>query len=470
MPIRRAYLLAGLALAGCDTRAPALASSQSADPQRVTVSRRAEARHPGLVVRLVGGRTGGTPKVYRLPDLAEVPHVLRGRLPAVERIIGLDPEAEFLYLRTPNSEILAYDLGSGRSDTVAPAAVRATLGPDGTLYTVDEKGRVVTVARRVRFAWPQVLKDLPSDLFGAVNQRLVAVVRQDTMRIITAGASQAQLVRQVRFSGDVAATVWGDLLAVAADSGVTLLDPLGRREPVFIRLSEHPRALAFSPSGHRIYVARRDWPGLGVVDRFEQKELDGIALPGEAATIRLDPLGRWLLARPAAGDSIWIVDLPLKRLAGTLPTTWQNDLPAVAPDGTVLLRQGQDVVAFRVDSADQQLHESGRSRDGGNDLWLVTRWRPRWGVVPAAGPDQTGDSVAAAAEVLYVQVSVSRNLTWSTEMAQQLSRAGLSARVLTPSRPDEGYRVVLGPYSTRAEAEAIGRKLGRPYWIYQPEQ
>jgi hypothetical protein len=71
--------------------------------------------------------------------------------------------------------------------------------------------------------------------------------------------------------------------------------------------------------------------------------------------------------------------------------------------------------------------------------------------------------------VLYVQVSVSRNLTWSTEMAQQLSRAGLAARVLSPSRPDEGYRVVLGPYGTRAEAEAIGRKLGRPFWIYQPE-
>jgi hypothetical protein len=206
------------------------------------------------------------------------------------------------------------------------------------------------------------------------------------------------------------------------------------------------------------------------VDRFEQKERDGIALPGEAATIRLDSFGRWLLARPASGDSIWIVDLPSKRLAGTLPTTWKGDLPSIAPDGTVLLRQGDDVVAFRVDTADKQLHESGRSARGATDLWVVSRWRPRWGFAPAAGPDAAGDSAAAGAEILYVQVSVSRNLTWSTEMAQQLSRAGLSARVLSPSRPDEGYRVVLGPYSTRAEAEAIGRKLGRPYWIYQPEQ
>jgi len=53
-------------------------------------------------------------------------------------------------------------------------------------------------------------------------------------------------------------------------------------------------------------------------------------------------------------------------------------------------------------------------------------------------------------------------------MAQQLSRAGLPARVLSPRSLDDGYRVVLGPYPTRNEAEAIGRKLGRPFWIYQP--
>ena len=53
-------------------------------------------------------------------------------------------------------------------------------------------------------------------------------------------------------------------------------------------------------------------------------------------------------------------------------------------------------------------------------------------------------------------------------MAQQLTRAGLAARVLPPRGPDDGYRVVLGPFPTRAQAEAIGRKLGRPFWIYQP--
>ena len=70
---------------------------------------------------------------------------------------------------------------------------------------------------------------------------------------------------------------------------------------------------------------------------------------------------------------------------------------------------------------------------------------------------------------LYVQVSVSQNQAWSVENAEQLVRAGLPARVLAPASPDEGYRVVLGPYPTRAQAEVIGRKLGRPFWIYQPQ-
>ena len=46
----------------------------------------------------------------------------------------------------------------------------------------------------------------------------------------------------------------------------------------------------------------------------------------------------------------------------------------------------------------------------------------------------------------------------------------LAARVLPPQQPDDGYRVVLGPFATRAQAEATGRRLGRPFWIYQPGQ
>jgi hypothetical protein len=41
--------------------------------------------------------------------------------------------------------------------------------------------------------------------------------------------------------------------------------------------------------------------------------------------------------------------------------------------------------------------------------------------------------------------------------------------VLAPRSIEDGYRVVLGPYPTRTDAEAIGRKLGRPFWIFQAD-
>jgi len=409
---------------------------------------------------------GGTPGLYRLPRLTPVDGILKGKLPPVERVVGLDAESEYLFVTTAKHELLALDLGSGRVDTVAVAVAKAALGPDGTLYAVDTLRHVISLSRRTRLAWPQALTAVPRDLFGATDQHLVGVIPQD--RLLVAAADQPATVRPIAAGGDVAASRWGDLVAVASDSGVTFYDPLGRRDPGFIRLADAPRALAFSPSGHRIYVARRNVPGLAVVDRYDRKELDGVALPGPVAALRLDPLGRWLLARPAVGDSAWIVDLPIKRHTGIVPTEWQADLPAISPDGMLIYRHGKDVLSARPDS----LTDVGKIVGGAADLWVLTSWLPRGvpasPVASAAGADTSGTSGPEGP--MYVQVSTSQNPEWSGHLADDLARAGLPARVLPPQHTDEGYRVVLGPYATREQAEATGRRLGRPFWIYQPGQ
>lgn len=423
-------------------------------------------RVPAAAIRLPA--KGGIPQLYRLPRLTSIDGVLRGKLPPVERVIGLDAESEYLFLTTAKHELLSFDLGSGRVDTVATNVRQAALGPDGTLYAVDSMRHVISLSRRTRFAWPQALTALPRDLFGATDQHLVGIVPQG--KLLVAAADQPPTVRTIAAGGDVAATRWGDLVAVASDSGVTFYDPVGRRDPAFVKLADAPRALAFSPSGHRIYVARRSVPGLAVLDRYEHKELDGIALPGPVAALRLDPLGRWLLARPTVGDSAWIVDLPIKRLTGIVPTAWQPDLPALSPDGVLIYRRGNDVIAARPDS----LNEIGKVTNGAADLWVLTTWLPRGvpaSIASTAAADSAGTAGGAGAEgPLYVQVSTSQNPDWSGHLADDLTRAGLAARVLPPQHPDDGYRVVLGPYATREQAEAIGRRLGRPFWIYQPGQ
>jgi len=461
LPISRFLLLAIATLWGCGSQAPAAVSSQQQSPQPLS-QLQLLARSPGVAIRLPA--KGGTPQLYRLPRLTAVDGVLRGKLPPVQRVVGLDPESEFLFVTTAKHELLGLDLGSGRVDTVAVAIAHAALGPDGTLYAVDTLRRVISLSRRTRFAWPQPLTALPRELFGATDQHLVGVIPQD--RLLVAAADQPPTVRPIAAGGDVTASRWGDLVAVASDSGVTFYDPLGRRDPAFVKLADAPRALAFSPSGHRIYVARRNVPGLAVIDRYERKEIDGVALPGPVAALRLDPLGRWLLARPAVGDSAWIVDLPIKRHTGIVPTQWHADLPAISPDGMLIYRRGTDVVSARPDS----LTDIGKVTSAAADLWILTTWLPR-GVPASPVSTAAAESAGAGAEgPLYVQVSTSQNPEWSGHLADDLTRAGLAARVLAPQHPDDGYRVVLGPYPTRAQAEATGRRLGRPFWIYQPSQ
>ena len=68
-----------------------------------------------------------------------------------------------------------------------------------------------------------------------------------------------------------------------------------------------------------------------------------------------------------------------------------------------------------------------------------------------------------------MQVSSTSNQAWAEGSARDLRAAGLDASVLAPSSTDDFYRVVLGPYPTREAAEAIGRKLGRPFWIFPRE-
>ena len=101
---------------------------------------------PGAAIRLPA--KGGAPQLYRLPRLTLLEDALRGKLPPIDRVVGLDPESEFLFVTTAKHELLALALGSGRVDTVAPNPAPAPLGPDGTLYAVDVAAASPAVAAR----------------------------------------------------------------------------------------------------------------------------------------------------------------------------------------------------------------------------------------------------------------------------------------------------------------------------------
>jgi hypothetical protein len=259
------------------------------------------------------------------------------------------------------------------------------------------------------------------------------------------------------------------LVAIAADSAVVLFTPGASHPFRTLDAGRHVQHVAFSPSGHRLYVARGGADALTVYDRFTWTKLGAIDLPGEPGAMRGDPLGRYLLVRPAKGDSVWVMDLSTHELLGSWSTAWGEDLPAIAASRFLLLRQGQDVVGY--DLASAKLPEVGRIPGGAADLWLVLNWAPRGETPQGPAPDSAalaGGRPASEARV-FVQVSSSQNPAWADELARKLSGVGLPASVIKPQHSDEGYRVVLGPYPTREAAESTGKKLGQPYFIYMPD-
>jgi septal ring-binding cell division protein DamX len=160
----------------------------------------------------------------------------------------------------------------------------------------------------------------------------------------------------------------------------------------------------------------------------------------------------------------------------------------VAPDGNVAVIAGRDVAFIEPIS----LKEVHRAADGASDFWYPFVWkgfRPRAAAldrpadfardsdtaVVAGPPRPVVDSVAAphppAADSTKVGFTVSFAVLLDESKAQaqaaKISVDGKSARVVTSITDGTAvYRVVLGPYPTRDDAERAGRASGQTYFVY----
>jgi hypothetical protein len=148
-----------------------------------------------------------------------------------------------------------------------------------------------------------------------------------------------------------------------------------------VEVGDPVQALAATPSGDRIFALLADDRRLRIVDRFAEKVTGSVRLPAPASALRMDPLGRVLLAR-GPGDSVFVVDVGTESLRGVLRTPWRGDLPQVLPDGAVAGVRGADVVLHHPVS----LAALRSVADGAGLFWHALRWngfRPR-----AKGLDQ----------------------------------------------------------------------------------
>jgi hypothetical protein len=436
------------------------------EPERVTLDDRlhgaARTAAPSSVLALPA--EGGVARLYRVPTLEPSSWKAEDKMPALDRIVGADPEQGLVFALDRKRNLVTLDLETRRVRTYLEHVRAATIGPDGALYAVDTGSTVTQMVRRAPVRFRSKLQGSPRELHATMTGALLARVGEKAPVLEVLGSDQPPTSMTLP-SEEVVPSFFGDLIAVATDTGVVLYQTQGKNQPKPIRVSGHPRAVLFSPSGHRLYVALADG-ALVTLDRFSGEQLDKTDLPGPAKGLREDRFGSWVLVQPAAGDSAWVYDVSRARLAGSVPARWSADLPAVAAPSTLLIRRGDDVVAL--DLATEGFPETGRVAGGAGDEWLAIPWRPSDETGGGEAADSTAlvnaDSVKAGPGV-YLQVSSSQNPAWANELADKLRGAGLPASVLAPARSDEAHRVVLGPYATREQAESTGRKIGMPSFI-----
>lgn len=432
----------------------------------------------------VGGRVsllrvparGGIVEAYTADSLGGEPAwTSREPIAPVARVLGVNLEARLLLAVDTARRLLAVDLESRGIRQLATGIRSTVYVPDGSVFAVGQDGRVT----RYELAAPTPYRDALPGLLrfrtGTLSGRFVGVTDSGPGALVVLG-TERRLHEAPVPDGEATATYWGDLVAVADGERVVLYETEEPFASTPVRVGDPVRHLEFSPSGHRLYASTAG-ASIVVIDRFSLERVTTIRLPGEPSAIRCDGSGRWLLARASAGDSAWVVDLATNRLTASVRTGWGPDLPTVAGAATLLIRAEGDVVASDLSRPDRP--ETGRVAGGGDDLWLVSTWLPREQARLAAAAAESvlvaqdsllvSDTAAAApaveADQLYLQVSSSQNQDWSRELARQLDAAGFPARVLQPGSVDDGYRVVVGPYATREEAEDVGRKLGRPYFV-----
>jgi len=493
--VTRRWPLLLLLLAACarprDRDTPASSSTQTvtADGARAV---------PVVALRLPGG--GGALRAYALPGLTALPWTLPGPASAAHGTVGMDVPGRRLLFRDTSGAVVAFDLVAFRERPIAPQNALASLGADGALLTVDRRGAIAESQPWGSRPWPDTLGPGTRAIFAAPNARLLIVRTHggDSLKGIArdGGAYFAAAVPQ---GAPAVASRDGDAVAFATEEGLVVVEDRDPRNPWAVKLAGSPRVLAFSPSGHRIYVGPRDRNELVVVDRFQRAKRGTISLPGAAGAIRMDPWGRALFVRPAGAEGsanvTWVVSLASQDVIGHLSGSWDTDLPTVSQTGVIVDREGDAVVARDVRSLDSLGAVSG----GARDYWFVGAWAPSSAAAalrqqaahaaepaPAPAPRPSAPAAprapapayepkglppspdtATTITRLWVQVSASQSEAASRALVAELVAAHHPAQLVPPRSVGDGWRVVLGPFATRDEAEAAGRVLGRPFFIVE---
>jgi hypothetical protein len=477
-----------------------LAACGGSDRHEATTTRTASSttalRGPdNLVLRIV--RTGGTVRVFAYPGLDSVVWSGRGA-PAPERVLAFDDEAGTVAYEDTRGFPARIDFRQDGTGTVSRAKLTALTSADGSsIYAIAADGGVQRFARSGTWKWKPPLA--ARALFPQPDGTLLVLAERKSgavlWRLRPPGTDIVDSVELPRVDRTLRTQV-GDRLYLSAGNDLIGVRTRTMERAANISFDAPVEQMAATPSGDRVFVVTKGDSAIQVVDRYQEKVTGSIDLRRRAGELRMDPIGRYLLVNVKDADSALVIALGNNSLVGAVATSWRNDLPFVAPDGAIALAQDKDV--YLVDG--QTLRPTTRVRGGAADFWYAFRWtgfRPRdatldqpvyfpvtvdtsvlgdtAGMADSAGgasPNEASpvarDSAPRRATGFTVSFAALLAADKARELAEKIRVGTETARVVTAMRAGQPvYRVVLGPYATREEADRVGRDSHQSYWIYE---
>jgi cell division septation protein DedD len=454
-------------------------------------------------------RMGGTARAYLYPRLDSAVWTAGGS-PPVGRVLGFDPEGGLVAFTDDKGQPRRLDLRMGEVRSASTAKLGAVASVGGNeIYGITADGAVtrLTPSGDWKFKPPQPAQSLYPQADGALiisgpigTATRLWLIRPTDDNILDS-ASLPGVTRGPRAQA-------GDRLYFTSVNGLTGVKTRDLSPLKQIRLPGVAQALAPTPSGDRMYIALREFPRIVILDRYSESLAGTIDIPAAATDLRVDPVGELLLAKPADGaDSAWVIAIGTGRLIGSVATRWTADLPAFSHASTIATLRGADVVFVDETSLNPVRTVVG----GAKDYWYFLSWngfRPRGASldqpVTFGLPDSAarGDTIVAPAPadssrrtppLRDASPTVLPPVILPPTSAPQRASAGFVvsfAAVLTEQRAQEIaagievggarahviatqsggipiYRVVLGPYATKDEADRVGRDSKRQYWVYE---
>jgi cell division septation protein DedD len=460
-------------------------------------------------------RTGGVARVYDMRRLDSAVWTSDVKAPAIAHFLAFDEDAGTVVVVDARGAPRRIELRTG--NVTAPPTLKLTAlhSADGAaVYGVSAAGAVARLTPTDAAPWTLKMPEAVRDVAPQPDGSLLVVAEGATATKLwrlhppaTTVLDSAVLPRAEHLVHAMA----GDRAYFASDSD---LQTVRTRDLQLARLrhfAKRVRAVAPTPSGDRVFIALDSASSLQVADRYSDNDDASVPLPGPAADLRMDPLGRVLLVHPLHGtDTAWVVAVGTDRVIGKVRTIWTADLPFVTSDGSLVVSTGPDVQLLDMQSLQLQRAVPG----GGRDYWIPLRWdgfKPRAPgldqpvTFPGATPTDTGDSIltaihrsqadsAAHAPVTAATPEAARPVVdsaqgriatapvagYTVQFAALLNRDSAQARaaritvdghsahvVAAPRGTATVYLVVLGPFSSREDAEAAGHasKQANP-WIY----